>query len=199
VVAFATSGTYFVQGTVRCEVCESWTDKHWKAIAKSRSYQSRKRTLPLMSSSSESKMSDERPTKSIKKKVKAAKLRNSDSRPSDSKREALKLTVADNSNTEKVDAKVTQVVENFGFDAIETQADIAILPPGLTEGISMPVEPSSDLVNLPMDQIKAVFGVLLAGHMKLSREIGNRSPMTNRLPMPPCSLYLYLYWDYWWF
>jgi hypothetical protein len=47
------------------------------------------------------------------------------------------------------------------------------------------------LAGLPMEEIKVMFGAFLAEHLKLSRELGSRSPLTNRLPTPGyCSGFL---------
>jgi hypothetical protein len=40
------------------------------------------------------------------------------------------------------------------------------------------------LAGLPMEEMKVMFGAFLDEHLKLSRELGSRSPLTNRLPTP---------------
>jgi hypothetical protein len=40
------------------------------------------------------------------------------------------------------------------------------------------------LARLPMEEMKVMFGAFLDEHLKLSREFGSRSPLTNRLPTP---------------
>jgi hypothetical protein len=47
------------------------------------------------------------------------------------------------------------------------------------------------LAGLPMEEMKAMFGAFLAELLKLSRELGSRSPLTNRLPtLGDCSGFL---------
>jgi hypothetical protein len=165
--------TDFALGPIMCSVCESWTLTQWKAIAKSRTFSSRKRVnnSVLMSSSSASNMSDKSPNKLTKKRKQ--KLRTSDSN--------LKPTSADKIFSENISEVVEKLPQPSVMKAGPLPA-IVIPSPELAEAESLPEEPAASFKNLQKELLEAAYGVYMEQQNKQALIHGIRSPLANRIP-----------------